>query len=198
MISECPQCGALLGPSEHPSGCITCCGIRPRSNQDRVIAVLEEAGVPIAHWDVRRLLERSGRRVNPGSLQVWLSTDGRACWGGPGVYGLYRHGLIPGPRDLGTIAAAFLWATDTALTQEEVCFVLQYAGYRFQSTSMYLALTRAQSRGLIQRNWGGWFAGDVGFANLVGFTSGDDVGAVLMRTRSQVEAGLAERERRLT
>lgn len=29
-----------------------------------------------------------------------LATDRRFCWAGQGIYGLYRHGPLPGPRNL--------------------------------------------------------------------------------------------------
>lgn len=198
MIGQCPHCGATLGPAESPHGCLLCQGAALQTNPDRVIGVLEEAGSPIAHWDVRRLLERDAGCTHPGSVQVWLSADPRACWGGPGVYGLYRHGLLPGPRDLGITAAVFLSATEYALSQDELYFALQHAGYRFQITSLYAALSRAEGQGLVDWAGGGWQAAPLPLGDLLGLSDSEDVEVVLERTKSQMTAALLERDRRLS
>src|SRR5207244_4068903 len=96
-----------------------------------------------------------GYDVHNGSLLVWLGQDSRTCWGGKGIYGLYRHGLLPGVRDLGSAAAVFLYVTGLALDYREVWFVLRHAGYRSEEVSIYYALRRAQSYGLVSRTWGG-------------------------------------------
>jgi hypothetical protein len=96
VTRACPVCSAPLGPAEDPRGCMTCRGVRLWDSQDRIVAMLDAAVGPLAHWDVKRLLESNGGQpVRKGSLMVWLATDPRTCWGGPGIYGLYRHGLLP-------------------------------------------------------------------------------------------------------
>lgn len=192
MIGRCRHCRAELGPFEDPAGCLTCRRIRPASNPDRVIAVLESAGTPLAYWDVKRLLDQGGRRTNNGSLLVWLSTDQRACWGGPGIYGLYRHGLLPRVRDLGTAAAVYIHATGKPMTQGEARHVLQQVGYRFQSTTIYLALRRVAEEGLLERNVAGWWAPTRrSMGPVLGLYHRDDTESVLQRAARQATAALA-------
>jgi len=160
-------------------------------NPDRVVAVLENADVPLAHWDVRRLLESNLRRpVHPGSVQVWLNTDPRTCWGGPGIYGLYRHGLLPGIRDLGTAAATYIHASE-AMSQDEARFVLQHVGYRFQSSSIYLALRRVEDEGLLTRDFGRWAATNRSLSHRLGVRHSDDLHAILQRASDQAIDALA-------
>lgn len=197
MISQCPYCDALLGPAEDSRGCLTCTGVELATNLDRVTAALEKAGTPVAHWDVHRLMEHDGSHVHPGSVQVWLSSEPRACWAGPGLYGLYRHGLLPGLRDLGALAAVFLLATELALSHDEIYFVLRHAGYRFQITSLNAALARAAGQGLVCW-YGTWRASSFDAASLLGLNSAEDAAAVVARAQSQAAAALLERERRLS
>ena len=198
MMTRCPTCKAELGPAEDPAGCLTCQGRRLATNPDRVVAVLEQSDMPLAHWDVKRLLEANGHGpVNKGSLLVWLSQDARPCWGGPGIYGLYRHGLLPTVRDLGSTAAVFVHATEADITQEEINFLLQHVGYRFQSTSMHLALRRAEADGLIRWNHGGWTKTGRSVGPVLGIRRRADVDAVMERATAQARAALAERARRL-
>jgi hypothetical protein len=193
MISQCPYCGAELAPTEDPKGCLSCRGASLRTNPDRVVAVLERADVPLAHWDVKRLVDSNGHRpVNRGSLLVWLATDQRACWGGPGIYGLYRHGLLPGVRDLGSAAAVFIHAAETDLSQDEARFVLQHVGYRFQSSSIYLALRRVEEEGLLTRDWGRFSPSRRSMGPVLGIRHRHEVDAVMERAAHQVADALVE------
>lgn len=197
MITDCSHCGAELGPAEDPRGCLTCRGVRLVTNPDKVVAVLEEAQAPLAHWDVRRLLESNGgRRVHPGSLLVWLSNDPRNCWSGRGIYGLYRHGLLPGVRNLGSAAAVLLHAADEELAEDQIRFVLQHVGYRFQSSSIYLALRKVEDEGLLRRNWGTWRPGPRSVRPVLKLWRRGDVDAVIGRAARQVVDALTEMERR--
>ena len=192
MIGHCPRCGAELGPAEDPRGCLTCRGIRPSSNRDRVVAVLETSDVPLAYWDVQRMLAGNGDGpVHEGTLLVWRSADDRTCWGGPGIYGLYRHGLIPGIRDLGAAASVFIHAAETYLSQDEARFVLQHVGYRFQSTSIYLALRRVEDEGLLERKWGRWGPGRRSMGPVMGLRHRVDVDTVIARAARQADDALA-------
>jgi hypothetical protein len=204
MIEACPHCGALLGPWENSLGCLTCRRVGWRSNPDDVIEVLERSEIPLPHWDIKRILDRDrGYPVHNGSLLVWLSQDARACWGGKGVYGLYRHGLLPGVRDLGSAAAVYLYTTDLALDYGQIWFVMKQAGYRSHEVSIYYALRRAQTYGLVTRTWGGsWHRPtreqlpEARLKQLLG-VRGRDFERVLERAQRQLESGLAERRRRL-
>jgi hypothetical protein len=79
-----------------------------------------------------------------------LADDLRACWAGKGIYGLYRHGLLPGLRDLGRAAAVYIHASDLALTVDEVRFILRYVGYRFSANSLEPALWRVLDLGIFK------------------------------------------------
>ncbi len=193
MTVRCRHCRAELGPFEDRAGCLSCRRVRLTSNPDRVIAVLESAKTPLAYWDVKRLLDQGEPRANTGSLLVWLSTDQRACWGGPGIYGLYRHGVLPRVRDLGTAAAVYIHAIGEPMTQDEARHVLQHVGYRFQSTTIYLALRRAEQEGLLERNVAGrWAPTRRSMGPVLGLYHRDGTAAVLQRAARQAIAALAE------
>jgi hypothetical protein len=200
----CPYCGAQLGPAESALGCLTCRGGGDGSNQDDIVAVLEHSDIPLPHWDIKRLLDKNrGYPVHNGSLLVWLANDPRACWGGRGIYGLYRHGLLPGVRDLGTAGAIFLHVTGRALHYSQLWFVMKYAGYRSEELSIYYALRRAEEQGLVQRAWGGEWRRppheqlpDTRLKRLLG-ARGRDFELVLERTERQLQQALLERHRRL-
>jgi len=192
VISRCRHCRAELGPAEDLAGCLTCRHVSLTSNPDRVVAVLETAEAPLAHWDVKRLLDRDGKRTRTSSLMVWLSSDSRTCWGGPGIYGLYRHGLLPGVRDMGTAAAVYIHAIDQKLTQDEARFVLQFAGYRFQSTSIYIALRRAEDEGLLRRVSGWFMPSRRSMGPVLGLVHRDDTDAVMKRAARQATQALRQ------
>jgi hypothetical protein len=198
MIGSCPVCSAPLGPAEDSRGCLTCRKAPLWGSQDRIVAELETANGPLAYWDVKRLLESNGGRPMPkGRLMVSLANDARTCWGGPGIYGLYRHGLLPGVRDTGSAAAVFIHAADTAMSQEQARFLLQHVGYRFLSTSIYLALRRAENTGLLTRQWGLWMPTPGSLGPVLRLWRREDVDAVLERaTRQAVRALEAWEDRR--
>ena len=149
----CPECAGELGPWEDDV-CRNCLDVHDNSIGDRAIRILETADHPLAWWDVQRSLARRNRypmHVTPTS-QI-LADDLRACWAGKGIYGLYRHGLLPGVRDLGRAAAVFIHASDAALTIDEIRFVLRHAGYRFSANSLEPALWRVDDLGIFKSGW---------------------------------------------
>jgi hypothetical protein len=77
-----------------------------------------------------------------------LSQDRRFCWGGRALYGLARHGLIPGARSLAEAAYAILLAAPRELHLEEVDFVLKQLNYRFNSDTLVHLL-----RGYTRNRW---------------------------------------------
>jgi hypothetical protein len=83
------------------------------------------------------------------SINVALSQDKRICWAGRGLYGLARHGLIPGARTLAEAAYAVLLAAPSPLYVEEVDFVLEQLNYRFNAESLSNHL-----RGYTDNRWG--------------------------------------------
>jgi hypothetical protein len=143
-----------------------------------------------------------------------LADDLRACWGGRGIYGLYRHGLLPGVRDLGRTAAVFIHASDRQLTIDEVTFIMRHVGYKFSHGSVEPAVWRVRDLGIFKITHGWTDSGDwtsllagsresvqrqraVAHALRLG-RRGPDLWTILDRAASQVESALAERHRRLS
>lgn len=141
-VYECRTCGDELGPAESPE-CMGCGTQMPTTIGHRALVVLEQADGPLSYWDIQRLIERrDGAAPAAGSLLVYLSRDLRVCWAGRGMYGLYRHGLVPNVRGLGPAAEAHLLAAPTPIDAEQLHFVLQHQGYRYQYASLINALQR--------------------------------------------------------
>src|SRR5438132_331841 len=113
MIRKCGGCRAKLGPWEGEV-CLTCCHTRSPWSwtiADLGVLVLERETDPITAYDIRRMIIRNYQRdVMPGSLAVGLSVDRRFCWAGKSIYGLVRHRLLPGPRNLTDLGKFFLAA----------------------------------------------------------------------------------------
>ncbi len=92
-------------------------------------------------YDVARVMKRDYRRdVLRGSLLVSLSSDLRFCWSGKGTYGLYRHRLVPGPRNLQGVGSLFMSAMTREVTLDALAFAMRWCGYRFQDFSLLNAL----------------------------------------------------------
>lgn len=145
MSARCPRCDAELGPHEDPRGCVTCQGLPLGAVATRAVAVLETVVTPLRYWDIKRMMEADGGfEVWEQTLKTHLPSDWRTCWAGPGYYGLYRHGLLPGVRDLASAGSVFLHASDRTLTLAELNFIMRTKlGYSFQEGSLRSALNRA-------------------------------------------------------
>jgi len=91
---------------------------------------------PVKIHDVVRFLSHKYTWNLRYSINVALSQDKRFCWAGRALYGLARHGLIPGVRSLAEAAYAILLAAPRRLHVEEVDFVLEQFNYRFNSDSL--------------------------------------------------------------
>jgi hypothetical protein len=115
---------------------------------------------------------------------------------------LYRHGQLPGARDLHEVGLFYLFASDRPLDAEELCFVIRNSGYRFTDTSLMVALIRYRAP-LDRDQAGRWFIDKTEpkcrdfMANLIEVKGADPFDAVLTRTAGQVRSGLAEMNRRL-
>jgi hypothetical protein len=132
----CPVCNASLVPFEDDT-CVGCSLTNPERVVDRVMVTLETADEPLFIHDIQRSIEREYGYANWRSVAVIVSQDPRPCWAGRGLYGLTRHGLIPGQsRGLGAPIVAVLAAFDRPLALESVSFVLQWMGYRFSRSSL--------------------------------------------------------------
>jgi hypothetical protein len=213
-MRRCLACKAELGPWEDDE-CRTCSGAYNAAIRDRAISVLETADQPLAWWDVKRHLDREGRwdPVRPATTSQVLADDPRACWAGKGVYGLYRHGLLPGLRDLGRAAGVYIHASDKALTVDEVRFILRHVGYRFSADSLEPALWRVSDLGIFKVSQAWQPDGTLAYvfegrrdsedrqraaARAMRFSKRTPVfHAVHERTVRQVAAALKERKRRL-
>jgi hypothetical protein len=131
MNRHCRACGAPLGPRES-SRCVSCRKQPPTDNADVVVAVLERSQVPLAPWDIERHARTEFAR------DVWLDGlgwDPRLCYAGRSLWGLYRHGLLPGVRTLSKAAAIYVHAAG-AIRTKELYFVMRRVGYRFSHNSL--------------------------------------------------------------
>ncbi len=140
---RCSVCGAELSPWEG-----TRCvwhgldgrDVRHLSNADAATCVVEQQPTPLSAYDIARIMERDYRReIHRPSLYVSLSTDWRFCWAGKGLYGLYRHHLFPGPRNLQGIGSLFLSAA-APMSLETLAFAMRWCGYTFADFSLLSSL----------------------------------------------------------
>jgi hypothetical protein len=204
MIGACDRCNAQRGPWEDGA----CPVMRAKhgwflSTADLAVHVLEESDTALTVYDIKRSIRRDlGIDVSRETLQVSISGDRRFCWAGKGLYGLYRHGLIPGPRSLAGIARVFLYSHGP-LRHASLEFVMKYAGYRFQSASLNSALNHDPHVFWFNAD-GGWYwdtartpeAGEA--LRLLGVApTPAELDVVVLRCAETVKAALAERERRL-
>lgn len=171
------------------------------TNSDAGVRVLEREDGPLSIYDIQRGIRREfGKELLRRSLAVSLSVDLRFCWAGKGLYGLYRHKLVPGPRNLVGIAKFFLYAYGDAMAIQQLSFVMKYVGYRYQDQSLVNALTYEPA---VQ--WIGWSTcrlakNDATRATLhdLGFAPTDYVfDDMVVRCRGLIVDGLAELERRM-
>jgi hypothetical protein len=178
-------------------------------NADLAVCVLEQQPKALSAYDITRVIERDyDRNVYLPSLHVSLSTDQRFCWAGRALYGLYRHRLVPGPRNLQGIGYLFLYASEGSITLDVLAFVMRWCGYKFSDTSLLGALRRHAP---VQVRLGG----DPGDARAWFIEVPDDarmrrhlekqhfalrrggVDAVVARCRSFIDEAKSERQRRL-
>jgi hypothetical protein len=87
-----------------------------------------------------------GANLSKMTANTVLATDRRFCWSGPGLYGLYRHGPLPGPRNLEQACRAVLVATGP-LHFDVVEYLLKANGYRFATGSLHNAVSRSADIG---------------------------------------------------
>jgi hypothetical protein len=152
----CSVCGAELGPWEGRR-CISCAAPPQKhngGNSEAALRVLERAHGPLSVYDLSRGIRRELELDVPlPSLNVVLASDNRFCWAGRGLYGLYRHGLFPGPRNLSGVARLFLYACERPLSVDALRFAMHQAGYRFHRQSLYGVLERDHLVGWTSRGY---------------------------------------------
>lgn len=146
-MTRCSRCNAELSSWEISRGTdlgvspCWCGGLPPRiygSLANLAYAELCNVDIsqPVMVHDVLRFVGKKYAGRPDNSIRVALSNDRRICWGGRGLYGLGRHGLIPGARSLAEAAYTVLIAAPRKLHVEEVDFVLEQLNYRFNSESL--------------------------------------------------------------
>jgi hypothetical protein len=199
-MTTCFGCHGAIGPTERRE-CPTYRHQRGNqlTNRDMAVFVLEASEEPLSLYDIRRGMQREfGWAPEQNSLNATVATDCRACWAGRGLYGLWRHGLVPGPRKLADVAQLALYCHDQPLDLDEVAFALRHLGYRFQPASLYRVLTTTPS---IKRS--GWtsYTFHRSAANAAALRSDLGLGrafkAVTERTKESIVDALNERRRRL-
>ena len=172
----------------------------PMNQADLAVYILEHAEGPLSIYDIQRgILRETGWEPQRASLNASVANDPRCCWAGKGLYALYRHGFIPGPRRLADVAKVVLMSQEYALEVDELAFVMSYLGYRFQKQSLINALSRGHE---VEWPW-----------RAFGFTGTSATGEtresfqvaptpiilkrVIEHLRESVSAAIAERELRL-
>jgi hypothetical protein len=106
----CPNCKQILGPWEQ-NPC-SCSAARRASTREVLYAVACTTPQPVRIRDFTRLADTDhGLKLQPNTAAVALASDRRFCWAGQGLYGLYRHGPLPGARNLEQASRLLLVAT---------------------------------------------------------------------------------------
>ena len=155
-LHRCKICDASMSPWEGDI-CLTCKLRNPRwlSNSDAAVFLLEKERQAVTTYDLVRGMRREfGWNIPKASIAAALSTDRRCCWAGRSMYGLYRHGLFPGPRNLAGVATIFLYSHKKPMRTDTLAFAMQYAGYRFQQASLRSALR--YDADIVWESWRGW------------------------------------------
>jgi hypothetical protein len=114
-----------------------CKGPHARTLREVLYAVACAADEPLHVRDFIRAAERDfGAHMSAPTANAVLSPDQRFCWAGKGLYGLYRHGPLPGPRTLEQATRVVLVAAGEPLNNEVVDFCLKQLGYRYNVASL--------------------------------------------------------------
>jgi hypothetical protein len=142
---RCPACRSILSAWEPPERC-ACRGARRHSHAEIMYAIACAAPGPLHVRDYVRLADADHRyRVDQATANTTLANDPRLCWAGSGIYGLYRHGPLPGPRNLEHVARLVLLAVETELTVDALDYCLKQLGYRYNVASLNNAILRSRS-----------------------------------------------------
>ncbi len=140
-MKTCVACGYILSPWE---GYCLCTGTHFDNLRDTLYAVACRVQQPIRVADFARLADAElGVKVHLPSAFATLGADNRLCWAGQGMYGLLRHGPIPGPRTLEGATRIVLHLHGRPLTIDAIDFVLRQLKYRFNPISLRSAISRS-------------------------------------------------------
>lgn len=139
---SCPTCGSVLAPWEKRCACT-----RPESRSIREVlySIACTATQPLHARDFVRNAERDYGLIFGLPTALAMLADPRFCWAGKGLYGLYRHGPMPGPRNLEEATRVLLVAADRPLGQDVVDFALKRLGYRYSVGSLRNAVARSEN-----------------------------------------------------
>ncbi len=140
-LENCGHCGAVLAPWETRCACK---GPRNLTIREILYSVACTAPQVLHARDFVRIAEHDyGFPFSMSTALVYLSGDYRFCWAGRGLYGLYRHGPLPGPRALEAATRLVLVAADRPLAQDVVDFCLKQFGYRYNVASLNNAVVNS-------------------------------------------------------
>jgi len=106
-------------------------------NYDSIVAVLEQADSPLATWDIAR---EAKRRFGRSIWWEYAAYDYRLCWAGRRLWGLYRHGLLPGVRTVSKAAAVYVHASGPIETKA-LYFLMRRVGYRISPNTLTAVLS---------------------------------------------------------
>ena len=203
MYSFCYTCFSELSPWEG-NECVSCNPMYGTwwapTNSDLALKVLESESGPISIYDVCRGIGReTGHEPNQRSISVSLASDLRFCWAGRGLYGLYRHRLLPGPRNLAGVAKFLLYTAGEPVDLAVLSFVMRFMGYRFGQSSLAIALSRDLD--VTRQGWAGYGLEReeetaAALNELCIAPSVFDFHAMVDRWRGFINEGVAEYERR--
>ena len=141
-MPTCAACEAPLSEWE-PNPCACLC-LTPKNNADVMYAVACSVGAPVHVRDYVRLAYVDfTRRIDKATANAVIAPDPRFCWAGKGLYGLFRHGPLPGPRNLEEAARLLLCASNRQLTMGAIEYTLKSIGYRFTGASLSNAVSRS-------------------------------------------------------
>ena len=205
MDKQCSECAADLSPWEGES-CISCSlgtrWTRHFSNIERALYVLEAEDGPISVYDMCRGIRREfDNEPSESSIRASLAYDLRFCWAGKSMYGLYRHRLVPGPRNLAGVAKFLLYSAGAPINNHFLAFLMKFLGYRFSEQSLRTALY--YDLDVTSRGHDGYSVGnseeDARALNRLGFApSMSDFARLADRLRGFIIEGIKEHGRRLS
>jgi hypothetical protein len=153
LLARCRKCRSLLAPWESYAGGCACKGRKSQTNADTLYAVACTADTALPAHDYLRLAQQDfGAFMSKPTAEATMAPDPRFCWAGPGMYGLYRHGVLPGPRRLEECARLTLMAAGP-LHMDVVGFILKQLGYRFADGSLRNAIGKSNYISWDRHGW---------------------------------------------
>lgn len=139
----CVRCAAPLGWWETAS--CACREPSGRRHQDLLYAVACAVRTPLSVQLFATIAARTFTKDIPAkSAMTVMAGDRRFCWAGPGRYGLFRHGPLPGPRTLEEVSRLTLHSYDRPLRLTEIDHWLRGTGYEYRPRSLLRAVSTSK------------------------------------------------------